>query len=76
MVCQVCGKAKHSLSPRKSSIMNSVTLLACDACREGKLEPRYLIVLVGRSNGSLAVRDQIVKHLYMGEDITALELTT
>lgn len=76
MVCQSCGKPKADLTPKKSSIMPSATLLLCDHCRENKFEPRYLIVLVGRSKGHGSVREQIIRHLYVGDDITALELTT
>lgn len=75
MVCQSCGKPKQNISPRKSSIVKSVTLLQCDACKEKKFEPRHLIVIVGRSKGPAAVRDQVVKHLYVGDEITAAELT-
>lgn len=75
MVCQSCGKPKNSLAPRKSAIMKNVQLLQCDSCRENKFEPRHLIIIVGRSKGLPAVREQIVKRLYVGETITGEELT-
>lgn len=75
MVCQSCGKPKNSLGPRKSSIVRGHTLLQCESCREQKFEPRHLIIIVGRSKGREAVREQILKHLYVGPEITAVELT-
>lgn len=75
MLCQSCGKPKDSIGPRKSFILSDTTLLLCDGCRENKFEPRHLIVIVGRSKGALFVREQIVKRLYVGEEITAAELT-
>lgn len=75
MVCQSCGKPKADLSPKKSAIAPGVQHLLCPSCRENKFEPRYMIIIVGRSRGVAAVREQIVKHLYVGDDITALELT-
>lgn len=75
MLCQCCGKPKDNIAPRKSSILSDTNLLACDTCREKKFEPRHLIVIVGRSKGAARVREQIVKHLYVGEEITAAELT-
>lgn len=75
MICQACGKPKDTIAPRKSSILSNTTLLLCETCREKKFEPRHLVVIVGRSKGIDRVREQIVKHLYVGEDISAAELT-
>jgi hypothetical protein len=46
----------------------------CDACIEGKYEPRWSIILAGRQFGSEKVRDYIVKRRYYGKDITANEI--
>ena len=75
MTCACCGKPKATIKPRKSSIISNVTLLCCEDCHNKKLEPRYLVVLVGRSKGMDAVRDLIVNHRYLGDEITAAELT-
>jgi len=74
MKCQVCGKSRHSVTPKKSSIVNGATLLVCDSCKEKKFEPRHLIIIVGRSKGPSFVRDYINKRLYVGDEITAAEL--
>lgn len=75
MTCQSCGKPKQTIVPRNSSVMKGVTILVCESCKEKKFEPRSFIVIVGRSKGYAAVRDQIVKRLYVGDEITAIELT-
>ncbi len=46
----------------------------CDACIEGKYEPRWAIILGGRQYGPDKVRDYIVKRRYHGKDITATEI--
>lgn len=74
MLCQSCGKPKQSIGPQKSVLIRGNTFLCCDQCREGKLEPRHFIIIVGRSYGPAAVRDHINKRLYFGEEITAKEL--
>lgn len=74
MKCQSCGKQKQSVSPKKSAIFGGATFLVCDTCRDRKYEPRHFIIIVGRSKGPQAVREQINKRLYVGEEITASEL--
>lgn len=75
MICQSCSKDKNELFPKKSSLMNKTTLLMCQGCIDHGMEPRFLIVLLGRSRGIDTVRDFIVKRRYIGEEITAVELT-
>ena len=75
MICQSCSKQKAELFPRKSLLLNKTTLLLCQTCIDYGFEPRYLIVLFGRSRGIDSVREFIVKRRYIGADITALELT-
>lgn len=74
MKCASCGKQKASVSPRKSTIFNGATFLVCDTCRDKKYEPRHFIIIVGRSKGTDAVREHINKRLYVGPEITAVEL--
>ena len=73
MVCYSCGKQKHRLTPIKSSLFD-INLIMCDACIEGKYEPRWTIILGGRQYGPEKVRDYIVKRRYHGKDITANEI--
>lgn len=75
MKCQSCGKQKQSVGAKKSAIAPGHTFLICESCREKKYEPRHLIIIVGRSKGPQAVREHIIKHLYVGEEITASDIT-
>jgi hypothetical protein len=54
--------------------MTGMTLYLCDACTKSKMEPRFLIILYGRSNGAESVSDYIRNHRYIGEEIRAKEL--
>jgi NMD protein affecting ribosome stability and mRNA decay len=74
MLCFSCGKQKNELEPKKSDIINGVTLLLCQSCLESKLEPRWVVILGGRQNGTDSVRDYIVKRRYLGNTISAEEL--
>ena len=74
MLCSSCGGQKNELQPKKSDIINGVTLFMCQACIDSKFEPRWVIILGGRQKGPLEVRDYIVKHRYVGKTISAEEL--
>lgn len=74
MVCYSCGQPKNELSPKKSSLLSGVNLLLCKKCIEFKYEPRWIIILAGRKFGPTSVRDYIVKHKYVGKEISASEL--
>ncbi len=70
--CSSCGKQKNTLTTRNSKLMPGVRLHLCGGC-EG-MEPRYLIILHGRANGTASVAPYIKKRLYVGNEITAKEL--
>lgn len=74
MECSSCSKQKHTLKPRKSKLLDSVTLYLCEDCFSKKMEPRYLIILVGRAQGHAAVTDYIRNRRYIGEEILAKEI--
>jgi hypothetical protein len=74
MQCFSCKKNKNQLLPKKSDIIETITNYLCQSCIDLKHEPRWLIVLAGRSIGTDAVRDYIVKRRYAGSEITAQEL--
>jgi protein-arginine kinase activator protein McsA len=74
MLCSSCGKQKADLHPKKSKLMTGMTLFLCPACTKAKMEPRFLIILYGRSNGAESVSDYIKNHRYVGADILAKEL--
>ena len=74
MKCSVCDKNRSDLHPRKSKLIAGMTLLLCTDCRVNNREPRFLIVLYGRANGLISIKDYIENHRYIGAEITALEL--
>ena len=74
MKCYSCNKLKNELHPKKSDILSSVTVLMCKSCIDAGYEPRWVIVLGGRSLGPVSVRKYVSKHLYVGKEITGQEL--
>lgn len=73
ILCYCCNKSKHKLNARKSSLL-TINLLMCETCISSRFEPRWVIILAGRSNGPDYVREFILKKRYVGEDISASEL--
>ena len=74
MLCYSCNKQKAEISLRKSSLLPGVNLMMCGQCIENKFEPRWVIILAARQNGTAVVRDFIVKHRYYGKEILGSEL--
>jgi len=73
ILCYSCNKTKHKLEVKKSTLL-PISLLMCDGCIEEKLEPRWVVILAGRSNGHEFVREVIQKKRYLGNEISASEL--
>jgi hypothetical protein len=73
ILCYCCGQTKHKLNVKKSGLL-PINLLMCETCINGKLEPRWVIILSGRSFGSDYVKDFIIKRRYSGNEISASEL--
>lgn len=73
VLCYSCNKSKNELTSKKSLLI-PINLLLCKSCSENKLEPRWVIILAGRQNGSEYVKEYISKKKYSGPDITASEL--
>lgn len=74
MTCYSCSKPKANLTLKKSSLIPGVNLLLCQTCIENKFEPRWTIILSARKNGPEYVREFIVRHRYIGNEITGVEL--
>lgn len=74
MNCYSCNKPKNQLHPVASTLLNGTTLLMCQMCIDSKFEPRWVIILAGRSQGPDKVRDFILKRRYVGKEIFANEL--
>lgn len=73
ILCYSCNKSKNKLNPKKSSLL-AINLLMCETCINSKFEPRWLIILAGRSSGPDHVREFVLKKRYVGEEISASEL--
>jgi len=73
ILCYSCNKSKNKLEAKKSSLL-PINLLICETCISSKLEPRWVVILAGRSNGSDHVKEFIIKRRYLGNEITASEL--
>lgn len=73
ILCYSCNKSKNKLNAKKS-ILLPINLLMCEGCISSKFEPRWVIILAGRSSGSEYVKDFVIKRRYVGKDITASEL--
>jgi hypothetical protein len=46
----------------------------CESCKSEKFEPRWVVIIAGRQNGSESVKDFIAKKRYLGNEISASEL--
>jgi hypothetical protein len=73
VLCYSCNKSKNQLSLKKSSLIG-INLFMCQSCIDQKYEPRWVIILAGRQNGSDSVKDFILKRKYLGIEISASEL--
>jgi len=73
ILCYSCNKTKNKLDVKKSSLL-PINLLMCETCITSKLEPRWVIILAGRSNGPEHVKEYIQKRRYVGTEVSASEL--
>lgn len=73
ILCYSCNKSKNKLDVKKSSLL-PINLLMCETCITSKFEPRWVIILAGRSHGADHVKEFILKRRYIGTEISASEL--
>lgn len=73
LVCTVCKKPKNELTPGHSELISSIRLFRCGECLAGKKEPRFAIIMAGRTMGMEVVRPYLRKHRYVGAPILAEE---
>ncbi len=73
ILCYSCNKNKHKLNAKRSSLL-PINLLMCETCINAKLEPRWVVILAGRSSGADHVRDFVLKKRYLGQEISASEI--
>ena len=74
MKCQSCNEQRNKLHSVESTLIPSMELYLCTDCKKKKLEPRWVVVLAGRSYGAEAVESVVTKRRYLGEDIALKEL--
>lgn len=75
-VCSSCGKQHNDLRAYKSKLLIGTTFIMCPLCRAAKMEPRFAIILAGRSDGHRVVADYVKHRRYHGDEIFARELIT
>lgn len=74
MNCQSCGEPRNKLHKVQSRLVESMELYLCTDCKKEKFEPRWLVVLAGRSYGADAVEEVVTKRKYIGREIELKEL--
>ena len=73
ILCYSCNKSKNKLSVKVSELLK-INLFMCQTCIDSKFEPRWVVILAGRSNGHDYVKEFVQKKKYVGLEITASEL--
>lgn len=73
ILCYSCNKTKNQLHAKRSALL-PINLLMCETCITSKFEPRWVVILAGRSSGADYVRDHVLKKRYVGNEISASEL--
>lgn len=73
ILCYSCNKSKNKLNVKKSTLL-PINLFMCESCLNDKLEPRWVIIIAGRQNGSDHVKEFILRKKYIGVEISASEL--
>lgn len=76
MKCQSCGKEKGALRIVPSKVMSGSKWNLCDDCKEKGLEPRWALILVGRSLGIDYIKPYIAKRKYVGEEILLRDIVS
>lgn len=74
LTCDCCDSSKSELFARKSLVLPGTNYKMCRTCIENKLEPRWSIILAGRSFGHERVRKLILNHQYIGPEISYAEI--
>lgn len=74
VVCSVCSTQRDQLNAKKSKLLKTVTLYLCNECVKAQREPRWLIILVGRTKGAGSVLEYVKRRRYVGKPILAEEL--
>lgn len=73
--CTACNQPKHELKKKISKCLPGAPMYLCKECIEAKREPRGYIILAGRRDGLDAIEFWIKPQRYVGDPITARELS-
>ena len=73
-ICAACRKPKNSLVAKRSKLRPEIILLMCDTCIKMRMEPRGIVMLVGREQGAEAIKDFIRPKRYHGDPILVEDL--
>ena len=73
-VCDSCEEQKSELKIVNSSVIPDVKLFMCKTCIANKYEPRWCLILAGRSYGPGSVKEWINKRRYFGDVISFSEV--
>lgn len=65
LLCDSCEEQRFTLTPVQSKLLTTMTFNMCNDCREGEMEPRWLIVLAARSGQD--VSHWLSNKLYHGD---------
>lgn len=76
MKCQSCGKPKAELSIVSSKVMAGSKWNLCEDCKSNGYEPRWALILVGRSLGLDRIKTYISKRKYVGEEILLRDIVS
>lgn len=74
LTCDCCQNSKNELFPRKSFVLPGTTYKMCRSCIESRYEPRYAIIVAGRSYGHERVKNIILQRRYLGKEISYEEI--
>lgn len=74
MNCQSCNEQRNKLHRVKSALIPSMEINICSDCKSSKMEPRWIVVLAGRSHGAEHVQEVVTKRRYKGREIELKEL--
>lgn len=68
-ICSSCRKPKYQLKAKASRLKPDTMLYLCETCLKQRLEPRWIVMMVGRDQGFDAIKDYIKPQRYLGEPI-------
>jgi len=74
VVCYCCGEQRHELRAHKSKLIADKKYMFCSKCKAAGHEPRYVLILVARAEGTNSVAEFIRGGKYCGQAILGREM--